>query len=413
MDHTQLPPIAQRGMRLGAAVNLQEPDRVPFVPQIGNFYCLGYDVSLKDGMTDFTSVYPAIDKYLADVQPDLFNSPPVFPIPPMARLDAQYFDWPGKKPEYGDNFIYQMHDHCFLEEEEYESFIKDPQRYLMQRVLPQKFPALQGLAMLDPYSLCGSNVMGFASLGMPPAQEALKALMDAGAMTAEHIGKITGLSMQLVEKGYPLFGSATVLSPFDDFADCVRGLLNTVMDLKTCPELLAEAVDRYADVTIASGVGLAKMTHQQYLYIPLHCGVDEFMSLEDYEKYYWPPLKKLIMAAIAADLTPIVFCEGNYYSRLDILRDVPKGKVVYMFEKMDMALAKKKLGDVACIGGNLDINTLTYGTKEDVVEETKRLLDVCAPGGGYWMSNNIIIDRCKRENLIAWYEATLKYGSYR
>lgn len=77
MDQMQLPPIAQRGMRLGATVNLQEPDRVPFVPQVGNFYCYGYGVSLKDGMTDFTTVYPAMDEFLKDCQPDLLNMVPL------------------------------------------------------------------------------------------------------------------------------------------------------------------------------------------------------------------------------------------------------------------------------------------------------------------------------------------------
>lgn len=53
-----------------------------------------------------------------------------------------------------------------------------------------------------------------------------------------------------------------------------------------------------------------------------------------------------------------------------------------------------------------------HGTKEQIVEETKRLLDICAPSGGYMMSNSISLDNCKRENLAAWYEATEKYGKY-
>ena len=53
-----------------------------------------------------------------------------------------------------------------------------------------------------------------------------------------------------------------------------------------------------------------------------------------------------------------------------------------------------------------------HGTKEAIEEETKRLLDLCAPGGGYLMSNSMSIDQCKRENLSAWYEATMKYGKY-
>lgn len=218
--------------------------------------------------------------------------------------------------------------------------------------------------------------------------------------------------MHLIQKGFPVWGNAVASHPFDDFADNIRGLINTVMDMKTDPELLAEAVDRYTDVSIESAIGLCKMSHSDSLFIPLHAGVDEFMSPDDYVEYYWPPLKKMINAVVGAGITPFVFCEGNYFTRLDVIKDVPKGKVVYLFEKQDMAKAKKALGDVACVAGNFDTNLLMYGTTEEVTEETKRLLDICAPGGGYMMSNSISLDNAKKENLIAWYEAVEKYGKY-
>lgn len=412
MEPMYLPPIAQRSIRVKTAIELGTPDRVPFIPMLGNIYCLDYGVTMKDGMSDYNNVIPAIDRLLKDCEPDVLNNPPIFPLKAMERLDAQYFGWPGKKPEYDDNFIYQMYDGCFLEEDQYDEFLRDPSRYLLQKVLPKKYPALAGLAFLDPYALCTTNVMGFAGLGIPPAQAAFQALAEAGGIVGQHAGLMGAGAMHAVELGFPMFGSSTVMSPFDDFADSIRGLVNTVTDLITCPELLAEAVDRYADVTIPSGIALAKMTHQQYIFIPLHCGVDEFMSPENYEKYYWPPLKKLINAVIAADLTPLIFCEGNYKTRLDILQDVPKGKVIYFFEKQDMKLAKEKLSGIACIGGNMSAEMLAHGTKEQIVEETKRLLDMLAPGGGYVMSNDIILDHCAEGNLNAWYEATLKYGTY-
>ena len=254
--------------------------------------------------------------------------------------------------------------------------------------------------------------MGFAALSAPPLAQAFEAMAAAGRAVGEYVQSSVDLNMHLIHKGYPVWGSAVASSPFDDFADNIRGLINTVMDLKTDPELLAEAVDRYTQVSIPAAINLAKISHMDNVFIPLHLGIDEFMSPDDYNQYYWPPLKKLLLALTEADITPFVFCEGNYYTRLETLKDVPKGKVVYFFEKQDMAKAKNILGGTACIAGNLDTNLLTYGTKAQVEEETKRLLDICAPGGGYMMSNNISLDNCKRENLAAWYEAVEKYGKY-
>ena len=59
------------------------------------------------------------------------------------------------------------------------------------------------------------------------------------------------------------------------------------------------------------------------------------------------------------------------FLRLEQLADVPKGKVVYHFETVDMARAKKILGETACISGNLSATLLESGTKERVADQVK------------------------------------------
>ena len=54
---------------------------------------------------------------------------------------------------------------------------------------------------------------------------------------------------------------------------------------------------------------------------------------------------------IAEGCIPFPWAEGGYNSRLKVIKDVPKGKVIWGFDTTDMAEAKKILGDVACIGG--------------------------------------------------------------
>lgn len=404
--------FGERMKRVQDAIALKEPDRVPFVPTTGNLVALEYGVSIRDGMLDQRNLIPALDRMLEDMKPDYFYMPDFFPKKGMDILQPININYPGKTAEFGDNFTYQVVDHEFMGDDEYEEFLKDPSAYLLHRVLAEKFQTLGGLKILNPYSLCGSTVMGFSALAAPPLQQALQAMLDAGKEISEFIQTGVDVTMHLIQKGFPVWGNAVASHPFDDFADNIRGLINTVMDMKTDPELLAEAVDRYTDVSIESAIGLCKMSHSDSLFIPLHAGVDEFMSPDDYVEYYWPPLKKMINAVVGAGITPFVFCEGNYFTRLDVIKDVPKGKVVYLFEKQDMAKAKKVLGDVACVAGNFDTNLLMYGTPEEVTEETKRLLDICAPGGGYMMSNAISLDNAKKENLAAWYEAVEKYGKY-
>lgn len=67
---------------------------------------------------------------------------------------------------------------------------------------------------------------------------------------------------------------------------------------------------------------------------------------------------------------------------------------------------------MACICGNLSITELEFGRKETIVEQTKRLLDVCAPGGGYIFDLNGCLENCKPENLEAMFETLEQYGKY-
>ena len=136
------------------------------------------------------------------------------------------------------------------------------------------------------------------------------------------------------------------------------------------------------------------------------------MSIDKYEKHYWPTLKRMIEAAVKADLTPIVFCEGTYNTRLDCITDVPKGKVIYNFEDVDWAEAKRIVGPYAAIGGGVDTQTLMNGSPEQVEAVTRKALDILAPGGGYFMSNSIALDDVPEANMHAWRDTLEKYGKY-
>ena len=103
----------------------------------------------------------------------------------------------------------------------------------------------------------------------------------------------------------------------------------------------------------------------------------------------------IIVALIEANKIPYIYTEGKYNSRLDCLTEVPPGKVLYHFEEVDMVRAKKILGDTACIAGGFPVYLLDYGTKEQVVDEAKRLIDACAPGGGFIFETSCGIDLAK------------------
>ena len=80
---------------------------------------------------------------------------------------------------------------------------------------------------------------------------------------------------------------------------------------------------------------------------------------------------------------------------------------------MDIVELKKRLGGRLALIGNVDVDTLSRGTPEEVVKETRRLLREVAPGGGYCLaSSNSIPYYVPVENWIAMVNTALAEGTY-
>jgi uroporphyrinogen-III decarboxylase len=136
------------------------------------------------------------------------------------------------------------------------------------------------------------------------------------------------------------------------------------------------------------------------------------MSDEQYRIFYWPTLKKMIAGYIEQGLVPFLFAEGGYTSRLDVIRDIPAGKVIWHFDFTDMGLAKEALKGIACIAGNVPISLLNTGTAGEVKEYCKTLIDTAGKDGGFIMASGGVIDKAKPENVRTMIEYTRQYGRY-
>lgn len=399
--------------RLDDAIALREPDRVPFAPKMSLFYCSAYGISTYDIMKDFRLAEPAIRSYIQDFDPDLVWPPSVYPIDPLEALGAGMLRWPGPTHRLPLTSSFQHLDKTYLEDDEFKAFLNDPTGFMISKVLPRKHARLNGLSKIqlsDIYDMF--FVMGLAPFSDPEVIGSLMTLVHAGQHVKDKLVQAKYINDVITKDcGCPVRGT-TMIAPFDAYADSLRGFVQAVMDISEFPDETLACVERIADLYIERDVAAAAARGEKFIFIPLHAGMDEFMSPANYAKFYWPTLKRMIELIITAGMVPYVFCEGKYNTRLEILSDVPKGKVFYMFEEVDIRRAKETVGKVACIGGNMSTTLLINGTPEQVVDETRRMIDLCAPGGGFIMDDSIIIDNASMKNMMAWREATLKYGVY-
>ena len=85
------------------------------------------------------------------------------------------------------------------------------------------------------------------------------------------------------------------------------------------------------------------------------------------------------------------------------------------FEYGDPSKIKKIVGKNHIVSGLYPISYLQTKSKQECIDEAKRLLDIMAPGGGYIFSTDKIIFSLKgqiAENLKAVLETVREYGQY-
>jgi uroporphyrinogen-III decarboxylase len=146
--------------------------------------------------------------------------------------------------------------------------------------------------------------------------------------------------------------------------------------------------------------------------VAINGGVEGFMSLDQYKRFYWPGLQQLLVALVDAGFNPFVLVEGGSTSRLETMADVPAGKICYLFDHVDMRRAKEVLGHKVCIAGNVPISLLSVGTPDEVRAYCKDLIDNVGQDGGFILAPSGQTEAVKVDNVKAMVDFAKEYGWY-
>ena len=196
-------------------------------------------------------------------------------------------------------------------------------------------------------------------------------------------------------------------------SDTLRGMRGIFLDMMRIPDKLLLAEQKVKRFLLRHAVSTARITKNPYAGIPLHRGSDGFMSLKQFERFYWPQLKDMMLQLIDANITPWVFYEGVWDQRLEYLAELPKGKTLGLFQDSNIFKVKKILGDTMCIMGGMPVSMLAAGDARGVRDHARRLCESVGEGGGYIMTTNIQeLEGCDPKLIKVWVDATREYGVY-
>ncbi len=403
----------ERRQRLVDAYELRQPDRIPLRLSVGflppEIAGLTHQQLVEDADAASRAIEATAVRYQADLFAGWFNS-----SAPSRILGDRMTKWPGYG--LGPNGSFQFDEHEFMTAEDYPAFLADPADWAIRTYLPRAYTELASLAKLPNlgmWSFGWYNMGSLKAFGDPDVAASLRKIADAVEASVAWAEASSKLTDRLAALGFPPDLPGVLLeAPFDYMSDTLRGMRGIMLDLRRHPdELLAAETQAsrfqldYARQMAGSGAVLAS--------IPLHRGSDGFMSLQQFERFYWPQLRDMMLELIDMGITPRPYYEGVWDQRLEYLAQLPKGKTIGQFQGSDIYKVKEIVGDTMCIMGGLPVSMLRNSSPAEIRETTHELCERVGKGGGFVMATSIgELEGCDPDLVEVWVNATKEFGVY-
>ena len=404
----------ERENRIMDTIALKPTDRVPVISAIGYFPAKYVGIPCSAAYYDYDAWYAAYKKTLTDFTPDMIFPQGFTSGKALEILAPKVMKWPGHgvDPSQGHQAI----EIDNMKADEYDHYMHDTADYLFRIFMSRTSEHLEGLTTLPPLSDMGGGAMGIQMLanafGNPKLFKAITTLHKAGVEMKKWRSKQARFDKLIRDLGYPTYFQGAAMPPFDVISHSLRGMTGTMMDMFRQPEKIEEMADFILKKTLERPLPTPTENGYSRIFMTNTRGDDTFLSMAQFKRFYWPTFYKLVLGLVKKGLTPCIFFEGNFTSRLEYLLEFPKGSILARFDTTDIFRAKDVLKGHICIEGNVPSSLLQVGSKEDVIAHCKKLIDYCGKGGGYILSPRSSTDEVKPENLMAMIEFTKEYGKF-
>lgn len=183
-------------------------------------------------------------------------------------------------------------------------------------------------------------------------------------------------------------------------------------------ELLQHMVDYYAAVSRRIFDAAADELDVFFIGNDFGSQTGPLLSPAQFERFILPQLKRLIVLGHAYGLKVQLHCCGGFaplippliaagLDALHALQPCCRG--------MDLPALKREFGDRLVLNGAIDSqHVLMTGTPDTVRRDTRRVLDIMMPRGGYiaGASHDWILEETPLDNVLAMFDTVREFGGY-
>ncbi len=363
----------------------KKPKRIPTFISITWDAAIRYcGMDLKRSQWDNSVTFEFMDKVAQDFPFDKA------PVAAQLRHPLHYQLLGSKGIVQSSTGVMQHPEIHSMEVDEYDDFIKDPYKMMVEKFLPRLYSALD--------TTPEKAMLNFSKAYLAKTESWGNQVRSIGAVTEKY-----GFA------SFPPGGSTE--APFDFLADFLRSFTGVSGDVRRMPEKVAAACDALLPHMLK--IGLVP-TSSQYsrTFIPLHMG--PFLNQKQFEKFWWPSFYELMKGLDAAGAGVRLFVESDWMRYLDFLEDLP-GRVELQFEYGDEKLIAQKISSKHVVSGLFPITLLSTGTKEQCVDKAKYIIDTLGRDGNYLFNTDKSLFDLRGNiatNLRAVLDTFLTYGVF-
>ena len=383
--------IQERVRRLSTTLAHKEPDRVPVFWGTETWIASNAGFTVQEMVYDYQKMIRACEKVIETIDEDGY-------WPPLGIWPAPVFDAVGHIPyqiageTLDSHSAFQWVDRSPMAPEDYPRFIADPMRFIFEEMMPKRD----------------------VELGKPWPRNSV-ALAKGALAFGMYLTTMGGAFAKWAQVyGMPVLLAGISDPPMDFISDHYRGFKGMLMDIKRRPDDVVAACEAMYPLALRmamAGFG-GPPAPFPWVFLPLH--IPTYLRPKDFERFYWPTFSRLVNDLATAGYNCLLFLENDWEPYFPYLAQLPKGHVIGLFEKKVIE-AKKAIGDTICVAGGLGCDLLGLGTPEECIAQAKKVIDACAPGGGFILSADKALlspHDAKPENLIAVTQFVKEYGVY-